>query len=125
MLSNSEANEEEMKPEKSGSEDETEVEKEAAIQKVCSATGCSVSIEYPFFLKKNSRECLSWTISLLQPQIGMHFVLDSNAYCVWILNSFVRFVLQSLKKICFEILQSLFHKLSSHSGCLVLAVVIR
>uniref|UniRef100_A0A8B9DX65 OTU domain-containing protein 3 n=1 Tax=Anser cygnoides TaxID=8845 RepID=A0A8B9DX65_ANSCY len=31
-----------MEPEKSGSEDEIEVEKEAAIQKVCSATGCSV-----------------------------------------------------------------------------------
>ncbi|XP_035200676.1 OTU domain-containing protein 3 [Oxyura jamaicensis] len=41
MLSKNDANEEEMKPEKSGSEDEIEVEKEAAIQKVCSATGCS------------------------------------------------------------------------------------
>lgn len=38
----------EVKPQKGSSEDETEVEVEDAVQKVCNATGCSVSIEEPF-----------------------------------------------------------------------------
>lgn len=45
MLSKSDSNkEEEMKQQKGDSEDETEIEMEAAVQEVCSATGCSVSI---------------------------------------------------------------------------------
>lgn len=46
MLCKSVSNkEEEVKPQKGDSEDEIEVEMEDAIQKVCNATGCSVSIE--------------------------------------------------------------------------------
>ncbi|XP_072740098.1 OTU domain-containing protein 3 [Ciconia boyciana] len=42
MLCNNDSNkEEEVKPQKGDSEDETEVEMEDAIQKVCNATGCS------------------------------------------------------------------------------------
>ncbi|NXI71610.1 OTUD3 protein, partial [Anseranas semipalmata] len=41
MLSKNDSNEEEMKLQKGDSEDEIEVEMEAAVQKVCSATGCS------------------------------------------------------------------------------------
>lgn len=37
--------EEEVQPQKGDSEAETEVEMEDAIQKVCNATGCSVSME--------------------------------------------------------------------------------
>uniref|UniRef100_A0A8C2U5E8 OTU domain-containing protein 3 n=1 Tax=Coturnix japonica TaxID=93934 RepID=A0A8C2U5E8_COTJA len=50
MLPKNESNkEEETKQQKDDSEDETEIEMEAAVQKVCSATGCSVSIECPFY----------------------------------------------------------------------------
>lgn len=50
MLSKNDSNkEEEMKQQKGDSEDETEIEIEAAIQEVCSATGCSVSIECRFY----------------------------------------------------------------------------
>lgn len=46
MLCKNDSNkEEEVKPQKGDSEDEIEVEMEDAIQKVCNATGCSVSIE--------------------------------------------------------------------------------
>lgn len=38
-----------MKQQKGDSEDESEIEMEAAVQEVCSATGCSVSIECPFY----------------------------------------------------------------------------
>lgn len=50
MLSKNDSNkEEEMKQQKGDSEDESEIEMEAAVQEVCSATGCSVSIECPFY----------------------------------------------------------------------------
>lgn len=39
---------EEVKAQKGDSEDETQVEMEDAVQKVCNATGCSVSVEKPF-----------------------------------------------------------------------------
>lgn len=46
MLCKNDLNKEkEVKPQKSDSEDEIEVEMEDAIQKACNATGCSVSIE--------------------------------------------------------------------------------
>lgn len=49
MLCKNDSNKaEEVKPQKGDSEDETEVEVEDAVQKVCSATGCSVGIEEPF-----------------------------------------------------------------------------
>uniref|UniRef100_A0A8C9EKK0 OTU domain-containing protein 3 n=1 Tax=Pavo cristatus TaxID=9049 RepID=A0A8C9EKK0_PAVCR len=47
MLSKNDSNkEEEMKQQKGDSEDEAEIEVEAAVQEVCSATGCSVSIDF-------------------------------------------------------------------------------
>lgn len=50
MLCKNDSNKaEEVKPQKGNSEDETEVEMEDAVQKVCSATGCSVSIKEPFW----------------------------------------------------------------------------
>lgn len=49
MLSKNDLNKaEEVKAQRGDSEDETEVEMEDAVQKVCSATECSVSIEEPF-----------------------------------------------------------------------------
>uniref|UniRef100_A0A8C5X6Q5 Uncharacterized protein n=1 Tax=Malurus cyaneus samueli TaxID=2593467 RepID=A0A8C5X6Q5_9PASS len=50
MLCKNDSNKaEEVKPQKDDSEDEAEVEVEDAVQKVCNATGCSVSTEEPFF----------------------------------------------------------------------------
>lgn len=49
MLSKNDLNKaEEVKPQKGNSEDETEVEMEDAVQKVCNTTGCSVSVKEPF-----------------------------------------------------------------------------
>lgn len=48
LCKNDSSKAEEVKPQKGDSEDETEVAVEDAVQKVCNATGCSVSIEEPF-----------------------------------------------------------------------------
>uniref|UniRef100_U3K7N5 OTU domain-containing protein 3 n=1 Tax=Ficedula albicollis TaxID=59894 RepID=U3K7N5_FICAL len=68
MLCKKESNKvEEVKPQKGDSEDETEVEEEDAVQKVCNATGCSVSIEEPFCASCSNLEVVLGKIHLEPP----------------------------------------------------------
>lgn len=83
----------EVKAQKGDSKDEADFGMEEAIQKMCEATGCSVSIEKPFVLNvqpflrhesslgKNCQTCSLWIISLSQPQIRLCFTLDPTLTC--------------------------------------------